>query len=389
MSIANFTAIFDAARRQYFVASLAAILFLTFIPGAHAAAVPDSLEIKIGQMLMVGFRGTEISEDSPIVKDLRDLHLGGVVLFDFDVATKEYGRNITSPMQLLQLTNTLRRSTAIPLFIAIDQEGGTVRRLKTKNGFPGTVSHAYLGALDNADSTTYFSDVMARSIAVVGINTNFAPVLDLNVNPKNPVIGKLERSFSADPDVVSRNAALMIEAHHSRNVLCGVKHFPGHGSSRDDSHVGFVDVSDTWTKKELKPFETMISKGLCDMVMTAHIFNKNLDPVYPATLSTLTIDGLLRKNLGYDGVVITDDMMMKAISEEYGLETAIEKAVNAGADILLFANNTYTFDTDIAQKSFDVLQSLVRSGRISAARIDLSWRRIRTLKERMQKTWDK
>jgi beta-N-acetylhexosaminidase len=246
-----------------------------------------------------------------------------------------------------------------------------------------------LGTLDNTDSTVYFSDVIARSLAVLGINTNFAPVLDLNVNPNNPVIGKLDRSFSADPAVVSRNAALMIEAHHARGLLCGVKHFPGHGSSLDDSHEGFVDVSATWTKKELRPFTSMIEKGLCDMVMTAHIFNKNLDSVYPATLSNATIDGLLRGQMGYNGVVITDDMMMKAISERYGLETAIEKAVNAGADILLFANNTYTFDPDIAQKSFDILKSLVASGRISTTRIDTSWMRIQALKERLQQTWDK
>ncbi|MFZ1729038.1 MAG: glycoside hydrolase family 3 N-terminal domain-containing protein [Bacteroidota bacterium] len=369
------------------------LLLLSFramaLPMPVPASTDDSLDIKIGQMLMVGFRGCQISAESPIVKDMQKLHLGGVVLFDFDVATKEYGRNITSPMQLLELNNTLRRFAKIPLFIAIDQEGGTVRRLKTKDGFPATVSHAHLGALDNIDSTNYFSDVIARSIAVVGINTNFAPVLDLNVNPRNPVIGKLDRSFSADPDVVIRNAALMIKAHHERGLLCGVKHFPGHGSSRDDSHEGFVDVSSTWTKKELLPFASMIEQGLCDMVMTAHIFNKKLDPVFPATLSNATIDGLLRKQMGYEGVVITDDMMMKAISEQYGLETAIEKAVNAGADILLFANNTYTFEPDIAQKAFTIMKSLVAGGRISAARIDASWKRIMALKERMQKTWDK
>ncbi len=368
---------------------LTAFLCLSFLP-SHTAAMPaDSLDIKIGQMLMVGFRGTKISAESPIVKDMRKLHLGGVVLFDFDVATKSYGRNIISPMQLLELTNALRRYAEIPLFIAIDQEGGTVRRMKAKNGFPETVSQAYLGALDNPDSTTYFSDVIARSIAVVGINTNFAPVLDLNINPDNPVIGKLDRSYSANPDVVTRNGAMMIEAHHARGTLCAVKHFPGHGSSRDDSHVGFVDVSDTWTKTELQPFAAMISQKLCDMVMTAHIFNKSLDPVYPATLSDATINGLLRKTMGYNGVVVTDDMMMKAISEQYGLETAIEKAVNAGADILLFANNTYTFDPAIAEKSFDILKELVRSGKITAERIDASWSRISALKERMKKTWDK
>ncbi|MBE0645354.1 MAG: glycoside hydrolase family 3 [Bacteroidetes bacterium] len=365
------------------------LTFLSLLTCRAAAEQVDSLDIKIGQMLMIGFRGATVSDQSPVAKAISDLHIGGVVLFDFDVATKAYGRNITSPMQLMELTNGLRRRAEIPLFIAVDQEGGTVRRLKSKDGFPQTVSAAKLGAMDNADSTSYYSDILARSIAVVGINTNFAPVLDLNVNPQNPVIGKLDRSFSAVPDVVSRNAALMIDAHHARGVLCAVKHFPGHGSSRDDSHEGFVDVSDTWTKKELEPFATIIGKGGADMVMTAHIFNRKLDPEYPGTLSKATIDGLLRTQMAYDGVVVTDDLMMKAITDKYGLETAIEKAVNAGADILLFANNTFTFDPDIAQKAFTTLKSLVASGRITPARIEASWQRIMNLKGRMTKTWDK
>ncbi len=338
---------------------------------------------------MVGFRGTQIGEDSPIVKALREQHLGGVVLFDFDVATKKYGRNIVSPMQLLELTNALRRRADIPLLIAVDQEGGVVRRLKEKDGFPPTVSHARLGQLNNPDSTAYYGDIIARSIAVVGINVNFAPVLDLNVNPQNPVIGKLERSISADPAAVERHAEILINAHHERGLLCAVKHFPGHGSSRDDSHEGFVDVSDTWTNRELEPFAALVRKGLCDLVMTAHIYNKQLDPVYPATLSAAIIDGILRKRLGFSGVVITDDMMMKAITDQYGLETAIEKSVNAGADILLFGNNSYTFDPDIVRKSFTTLRSLVESGRISMERIDESWRRIQLLKVRLARTWDK
>ncbi|MBR9974867.1 MAG: glycoside hydrolase family 3 [Bacteroidetes bacterium] len=343
----------------------------------------DSLDIKIGQMLMGGFRGTVVGDGSPIVRDLRELHLGGVVLFDFDVERKAYGRNIVSPPQLLTLTEALRKHSSLPLLIAIDQEGGTVRRLKEKNGFPPTVSARHLGRLDDIDSSTAYADAMARSLAVLGINTNFAPVLDLDVNPSNPVIGKIARSFSADPAVVIRHAELFIRAHHEMGLLTAVKHFPGHGSSRDDSHEGFVDVSATWTKKELEPFAAMITRGLCDMVMTAHIYNGRLDPAYPATLSVTTIDGILRKQLGFDGVVVTDDMMMKAITDHYGLETAIERAVLAGADILLFANNSYTFEPDILRRAHATLKRLVTSGRIPRDRIDESWRRIAELKGRL------
>ena len=375
---------------RFACAALAFSLSIALITPYSAEAAPaDSLDIKIGQMLMVGFRGTQIGEESPISKGLRDLHLGGVVLFDFDVERKQYGRNIVSPTQLIELTNALRRRAALPLLIAVDQEGGMVRRLKEQNGFPPTMSAARLGELDNPDTTAYYADVMARSLSVVGVNVNFAPVLDLNVNPKNPVIGNIGRSFSADPAVVERQGEIMINAHREMGVLCAVKHFPGHGSSRDDSHEGFVDVSDTWTKKELAPFSALIRKGLCDMVMTAHIFNRSLDPKYPATLSQATIGGLLRGQLGFDGVVVTDDMMMKAISDHFGLETAIEKAVHAGADILLFGNNSYKYDPEIMQKAFDTLKSLVTSGRISAGRIDESYRRISAMKSRLRKTWDK
>lgn len=353
--------------------------------GRHAAAEAgdDSLAIKVGQMLMAGFRGTQITDESSIAKELQTLHLGGIILFDFDVERKQYGRNIVSPRQVQELTTALQEFATLPLFIAIDQEGGTVRRFKERSGFPPTVSHRHLGSVDNEDTTAYHAGVMARSIAVVGVNTNFAPVLDLDSNPDNPVIGKLGRSFSADPSIVTRNAEIMLDAHHALGLFCAVKHFPGHGSSHHDSHEGFVDVSDTWKPIELEPFAALIAKGKCDMVMTAHIFNRNLDPQYPATLSHATIDGLLRGKLGFDGVVVTDDMMMKAITDHYGLETAIEKAVLAGADILLFANNSFTYDAEITRRAYDTLLALVRNGRISQERIDRSWMRIRALKERL------
>lgn len=365
--------------------SACALVIAAVLPGTSVAGGADSLDIKIGQMLMVGFRGTVVGTESPIARGLRALHLGGVVLFDFDVERKQYGRNIVSPAQLVELTAALRGHATLPLLIAVDQEGGTVRRLKEGRGFPPTLSHARLGTLDNADTTTYYSEIMARSLAVTGINTNFAPVLDLNVNPKNPVIGEIGRSFSADAAVVERHAELMIRAHRGHGVFTAVKHFPGHGSSRHDSHEGFVDVSDTWSEAELAPFAALIRKGLCDMVMTAHIFNRHLDARLPATLSKATIDGLLRGRLGFDGVVVTDDMMMKAISDHYGLETAIESAVGAGADILLFANNSYAYDPDIMFDAHATLKALVTSGRIGRDRIDESWRRIMALKQRLGK----
>lgn len=371
-------------RRVLFTLCVFALLLPAITP-VQARHFDDSLDIKIGQMLMVGFRGLTVRPQSPIAEAIRDYHLGGVVLFDFDVATREYGRNIASPMQLLDLTAGLQDAAAIPLFIAVDQEGGKVARLKTRDGFPNNVSHAYLGEIDNEDTTRYYTDIIARSLAIVGANINFAPVVDLNANPANPVIGALDRSIGADPERVTRHAALMIEAHHAWGVLCAVKHFPGHGSSVDDSHLGFVDVSDSWSEEELEPYEALIARGLPDLVMTAHIYNSELDETYPATLSAKTIDGVLREELGFDGVVVTDDLMMKAIADHYGMETAIRQAVLAGVDVLLFANNTYSYDPDIARKAFTTLKSLVEKGEISPARIDRSFRRVMTLKNKLAK----
>jgi beta-N-acetylhexosaminidase len=346
----------------------------------------DSLDIKIGQMLMVGFRGLTARPGSPIAEAIRDYHLGGVVLFDFDVEKKEYGRNIASPMQMLDLTSGLQEISSIPLLIAVDQEGGKVARMKTRDGFPHNVSHAYLGQVNNDDTTRYYTDIMARSLTIVGANVNFAPVVDLNVNPSNPVIGALGRSIGADPELVTRHAALMIEAYHAWGVLCAVKHFPGHGSSLDDSHLGFVDVSDTWSDEELEPYENLFSRELPDMVMTAHIYNSEIDETWPATLSAKTIDELLRSELGYDGVVVTDDLMMKAIADHYGMETAIRQAVLAGVDILLFANNTYSYDHDIPRKAFTTLKALVESGDIPRERVDRSYHRIMALKNKLAAT---
>ncbi len=364
------------------------LLYLLVFPSSawsQPGAADDSLDIKIGQMLMVGFRGITASPGSPIMDDIAKLHLGGVILFDFDVEQKKYGRNIVAPQQLNYLTEALMKHAKIPLFIAVDQEGGMVARLKQKAGFPRNVSPAVLGKLDNTDSTTYYAGVIARSLAVVGVNMNFAPVLDLNVNKDNPVIGKLGRSISADPEVVIRHASLIVQAHREAGVFSAVKHFPGHGSSRDDSHLGLVDVSTTWTRKELRPFQQLIKAGLCDMVMTAHIFNSTLDADWPATLSKKTIGGLLRKELGFDGVVISDDMNMKAISDHYGLEVSIRQAVNAGVDILLFGNNGYEFVPDIASRAHATLKALVLKGEIPRTRIDQAWARISALKAKMKK----
>ena len=344
----------------------------------------ESLDTKIGQMIMIGFRGLSVDETSPVIVDIQKRHIGGVILFDYDVPSKSPVRNIESPPQLKSLIEALREASSIPLFIAIDQEGGRVSRLKEKFGFPPTVSEQYLGSTDNCDVTRQHSETTARTLADLGINVNFAPVVDLDRNPGNPVIGKLERSFSSDPNTVVKHSIICIEMLHKHGILSAIKHFPGHGSSSADSHKGFVDVTESWSADELKPFDAIIQSGICDMVMTAHIFNARLDPLWPATLSHTMIDGILRNDMGFDGVVVSDDLQMDAIRSFYGLEQAITMAINAGCDMLVFANNS-VFDDDIAERATGMIKKLVAAGKIPIERIDESYRRIMKLKKRLKR----
>ncbi len=339
------------------------------------------LDYKIGQMIMVGFRGLTLTEDNPVVEDIRARHIGGVILFDYDMAEQSPVRNIQSPEQLQALDASLQAVAPSPLLIAVDQEGGQVARLKEQYGFPPTVSAQYLGTLNDLNVTHQYALSIAQTLAAAGINLNFAPVVDLNVNPDNPIIGRLERSFSADPQVVTAHALEFVRAHHEAGVLTTLKHFPGHGSSKTDSHLGFVDVTDSWSPVELEPYRAIIAAGESDLIMTAHIYNANLDPDYPATLSHAVVTGLLRRDLGYNGPVISDDMQMQAITDRYGFEEAIELAINAGVDILEYANNT-VFDPEAASKAIAAIKQLVEQGQVSPERIEESYQRIIQFKGR-------
>lgn len=353
-----------------------------------------SLDEKIGQMVMVGFRGLAVDEDSKIVQDVKNLQIGGVILFDVDFlkTVNEEGeetvdviqkRNIESPRQVKALVDALQEKSKVPLFIAIDQEGGQVARLKEKHGFPKTLSAQELGQLDDTDKTYQEAAKIAETLKNVGINVNLAPVVDLNTNPENPVIGKKQRSFSDDPEAVTRHATAFIKAHHDQGILCTPKHFPGHGSSHEDSHLGMVNVTDTWSPDELIPYTNLLNEGLVDMIMTAHIFNKYLDPYLPATLSRDIITDLLRTNLKYNGVVITDDIQMKAITDNYGKDESVKRALEAGVDIIIIAN-TLGYDPDASKHTINLIKNLVKDGTIDEARIDTSYQRIMNLKEKLK-----
>lgn len=356
-------------------------LLLLLIGSLQAKPAEDGLDLWIGQMLMVGFRGTELAPDDPFLSDIRELKLGGVVLFDYDVALKAPVRNIESPQQVRKLTRSLQSAAPLPLLIAIDQEGGRVARLKPQHGFPALPSQEELGRLDQEQITRKHARQTGELLADLGINVNFAPVLDL-FHADNPIIGKIGRSYGADPSDVIRHARWTIQDFHRAGILSAVKHFPGHGSSRQDSHLGLPDVTSVWSSTELKPFAALIRQGLPDMVMTAHLFNRTWDPEDPATLSKRVITLMLRESLGFQGVVVSDDMQMGAIRDTVGFKEAIRRAVDAGVDILLFGNNL-NYEPDVARKAEAALRALVREGKIRPQRLKDSYQRIHRLKQKL------
>ena len=340
------------------------------------SALP-SLDIMIGSMLMLGFRGADLPPGDAFLAQVRAGHVGHVILFDRDVTTGGE-RNITSPQQLRQLTATLRAASPGPLLIAVDQEGGRVRRLKPQKGFADLPSAQSMGT-GQPDKTRALARQLGKELAGLGISVDLAPVADVNSNPANPAIGALERSFSPNPTLVAAHAIAFGQGLAQQGVIPALKHFPGQGGAQKDSHLGLTDITRSWNAKaDLAPYTQAFAQGWPGMVMLGHLFHTGLDAKYPATLSRTVVADLLRGRMGWQGVVISDDMQMKAITDHYGMEQAVLLAVNAGVDILLFGNNLY-WDENLPQKAFATLKDLVQSGRVSQQRVMESWLRISNL----------
>jgi beta-N-acetylhexosaminidase len=333
-----------------------------------------SLETKIGQMIMMGLTDSTVNTNDALYKDVKEGRVGGILIYE------KHLRSTNTSENLKALISAYQAAAAIPLYISIDQEGGLVNRLKTKYGFPSMPSAAYLGRIDNLDSSKFYADNIAYTLSRLGINLNYAPVLDITM-PKNPVLGSRERTYSADTDIIIKHARQTIKSHNYFKVNTVVKHFPGHGSSTADSHLGVTDVSKTWNKSELVPYRKLIKEGLVDAVMTAHIVNTQLEPSkLPATLSKKIMTDLLRKKLDFDGVIFSDDMHMKAISAEFGLEESIEKAINAGVDVLMFSGNITGVGSGTAGSMVNIVSKLVREGKVSEKSITDSYNRIIKMK---------
>jgi len=341
-----------------------------------------TLREKVGQLLMVGFRGLQAGPRSAILRAVEAGLVGGVVLFDTDAALRRDWRNIASPAQLRKLIASLQRAAPLPLLVAVDQEGGRVARLRRRHGFSEAPSARSLGEADDPDATAKAAAATAAMLAEAGCNLNFAPVVDLDSFPDNPVIGRLGRSFGADPLRVVRHARAVVVAHRRFGVACCLKHFPGHGSSRGDSHLGFTDVSDTWRQDEIEPYRALIAEGLADAVMSAHVFNRHLDPELPASLSPAVLGGLLRRELGFAGALFSDDLDMRAVSGRFTRRQALELALNAGNDVLLVGNNL-AFDAGAAGRAVAAILEAEAAGRIDSRRIAEACGRVLELKARL------
>ncbi|MBD3226471.1 MAG: T9SS type A sorting domain-containing protein [Caldithrix sp.] len=353
---------------MYRIALLIIILLSGLVTTIRA---DDDLRSKIGQMIMVGFYGTDIPDS--LRYDIQHRNLGGVVTLAY---------NLEDPTQIRQLTDSLQSLAQTPLFLAVDQEGGYVARLDEQNGFEETYTAYELGTVYNfQDSTREQAARMAAWLRNTGLNVNLAPVVDVNVNPQSPAIGNHERSFSDNPFAVTNHASWFIDEFHQKNIITTLKHFPGHGSAEDDSHNGFTDITDTWSDQELIPYENLLATGYADIIMTGHLFNADIDEAYPATLSNNAINGLLRDSLGHDGVVISDAMYMRAIQDNYDFDEAIELAVNAGVDILLYTAHMRA-ERSLTGMIIDIVENKVHQGLIAESTIDAAYQRIADLKDR-------
>ncbi len=342
-----------------------------------------TLRQKIGQLFLIGFAGDALSATHPLIADIKEENLGGVILFDRFIAENKASHNIICAEQVEKLTTDLQKLGEGRLLIAVDQEGGKVNRFKAERGFPTTPTAAELGKSTNTEATAASGRQTARLLRRLGINFNLAPVVDLDSNKDNPIISRYGRSFSNDGHTLAAHARAWIETHRAEGILCCLKHFPGHGSSNEDSHQGFVDITSSWHERELLPYELLINSGHAEAIMVGHLVNRKLDALYPATLSPATLQMLLRQKLGFNGLRVSDDMQMKAITAHYGLEDACCRALGAGIDLLIIGNNLM-HDPGILVKLKDAIVESVHRGEISEQRIAEAYNSVQKFKLGLQ-----
>jgi beta-N-acetylhexosaminidase len=345
--------------------------------------MPADLRRRVGQMMLTGFRGMTAIEAAPAMRNIADGVVGAVVLYDVDAETGGT-RNIRSPDQLRELVAELKAASEIPVLVTIDAEGGFYHRLKEKDGFSAAVPAAEMGSRNDLGYTHSAAGAIASQLADVGIDMNLCPVVDL-LNPANLTISARRRSFASDPAVVAAHAREWILAHHEQGVLTAVKHFPGMGGVLRPYAPGSGEVMEAWSADELEPYRALQAEGLLDAVLATRVTHVELDPDYPSCLSARVVDGTLRRQIGFDGVVISDAMEMLAIWDLHGFERGTILAVNAGVDMLLYCNESgvVPYSDERAPDAVDIIMRAVERGEIAESRIDQACSRILALKSRL------
>ncbi|MBN9412606.1 MAG: hypothetical protein J0H12_01590 [Candidatus Paracaedimonas acanthamoebae] len=340
----------------------------------------------IGQIIMVGFHGTKPTdpEVQATLQLAREGKIGGVIFFGYNIVTPEQVKKLTSEFYQAQPG----------LLIGIDQEGGRVKRLSSQNGFQDFPSAKEIAETQSPTQAYQTYLEMAQMIKSAGFNLNFGPVVDLQADSEGhecPVIGKIGRSYSADVNKVVDYASAFIKAHRQMGIITSLKHFPGHGYARQDSHKGMVDITITSDPQEQDVFYRLIQEGKVDTVMSGHLIHRGWDAQYPTTLSSCVLKTYLRERARYDGIIITDDLHMGAIGQHYNLEEIILQAIRAGNDILLFSNNKaaaqgvqgFKVSVSLAEKIHQVIKKAIKENKLSRAQLEEAFLRIDVLKKRL------
>ena len=353
-----------------FIAALFSALFLASLPTALNAAQQTqekpTLRKMIAQMIMVGFNGSDPKTAKEAVSEAKYQRFGGVMLL---------GKNISDKKNLKALTSAFKEAQD-GIFIAIDEEGGRVTRFKDKEDFETFISAQKVAKTLDLGAAGELYGKMAQQLKDVGVNVNFAPVVDV-LNPKSTIIGSRGRAFSADIDEVSLYASEFMRASQSRGVIAAMKHFPGHGNVEADSHTAKV-VIENFDYGELKPYFDAVRKNEAKMIMVGHIYLMQRDAELPASLSPAVIDGLLRGELKFDGVVISDDMLMGGL-KDFTLQEKVINFINAGGDVMLFSD--YKIDgRRTAELVTQLVVDAVGAKQIPKERIEESYERIMKLK---------
>ena len=358
-------------QKKVFILVVLVLLFGVNLFSSENYTKPE-IEKMISKMVILGFSGESVTSNDEIYKNVKS-GLGGVILFDKDPNDKQKVKNVRNKEQLKTLTSQLQAISKQKLLISIDQEGGIVQRLKVEDGFVNTLKASEVALKgENFAKQTY--KLLANDLKESGINTDFAPVVDLAINKENKVIVTRGRSFGQSSNEVIKYSSIFVEELKKQNIISVLKHFPGHGSSLGDSHLGFVDITNTWNEKELEPYKYFIKNNKVDMIMTAHVYNKNLDATNPATLSYNINTKLLRNKLGFEGVLVSDDLQMYAISKHYDLKQTLTLSINSGVNMLLFANQLAKPIT--LKQIVDIVYSQILNKEISLEQIIKSNQRI-------------